>query len=121
MVDDSPEDAVSLTEQVAKLVAGIVTIGYARKALERLEPGCRICRNDQLRRKVNDLLATGARTIDSVRNHCGRRFPVQQVARATYREILERRGSENEVDFVEGVATAITPIAFLRGRHGERL
>ena len=98
-----------------------------------LEPRCRICRNDQVRRKVNDMLATGASyamivralaadnaeldkcdrvTIDSVRNHCGRHFPVQNIARATYREILERRAKANGVDFVEAVATAITPIAF---------
>src|SRR6478609_6218578 len=51
-------------------------------------------------------------TVDSVRNHCGRHFPVQNVAKATYREILERRAKANGVDFVEGVATAITPIAF---------
>ena len=95
-----------------------------------LEPRCRICRNDQVRTKVNDLLATGASyamvlralgddnakleqrdrvTIDSIRNHAARHFPVQQVARATYREILERRAKENSVDFIEGVATAITP------------
>ena len=36
-----------------------------------------------------------------------------QVAKATYRDILERRARENAVDFVEGVAIAITPIAFL--------
>src|SRR6476660_4590280 len=52
-------------------------------------------------------------TIDSIRNHTARRFPVQQVARATYREILERRAKENSVDFIEGVATAITPLAVL--------
>jgi len=52
-------------------------------------------------------------TIDSIRNHCVRHFPVQQVARATYREILERRANENSVDFIEGVATAITPLAVL--------
>jgi hypothetical protein len=92
------------------------------------------CRNDKVRTKVNDLLAGGASyamvlralgddnakldkrdqvTVDSVRNHCGRHFPVQQVARATYREILERRANENSVDFINGVATAITPLAFL--------
>ena len=97
-------------------------------------PRCRICRNDSLRTKVNDLLATGASyamvlralgddnatleqrhrvTIDSIRNHTARHFPVQQVARATYREILERRAKENSVDFIEGVATAITPLAVL--------
>ena len=35
-----------------------------------------------------------------------------QVAKDTYRDILERRARENAVDFVEGVATALTPIAF---------
>jgi len=52
-------------------------------------------------------------TIDSIRNHTARHFPVQQVARATYREILERRAKENSVDFIEGVATAITRLAVL--------
>ena len=51
-------------------------------------------------------------TIDSIRNHTARHFPVQNVAKATYREILERRAQENGVDFVKGVATAITPMAF---------
>ena len=98
-----------------------------------LEPRCRVCRNDQVRQKVNDLLATGASyamisraleednatldkgdrvTIDSIRNHTVRHFPVQSVARATYRDILERRARENSVDFIKGVATAITPMAF---------
>ncbi|MGB8386785.1 hypothetical protein [Mycobacterium sp.] len=98
-----------------------------------LEPRCRVCRNDQLRKKVNDMLATGLSyamilralqkdndqldnrdrvTIDSIRNHTARHFPVQNVARATYRRILERRAKENGVDFVKGVATAITPMAF---------
>ena len=92
-----------------------------------------MCRNDLVRKKVNDLLATGASyamivralaadnaeldkcdrvTVDSVRNHCERHFPVQNVARATYREILERRAQENRVDFVEGVATALLPVTF---------
>src|ERR1700752_3489012 len=97
-----------------------------------LQPRCRICRNDQVRTKVNDLLATGASyamvlralgddnaklekgdrvTIDSIRNHTVRHFPVQQVARATYRQILERRAQENGVDVVNGVAMALTPMA----------
>ena len=37
---------------------------------------------------------------------------MQNVAQATYRAILERRAQENGVDFVKGVATAITPMAF---------
>ena len=47
-----------------------------------------------------------------MRNHADRHFPVQNVARATYRKILERRAKENGVDFTNGVATAITPMAF---------
>ena len=94
-----------------------------------LEPRCHVCRNDEVRKKVNDLLASGASyamtlralgddnavevTTDSIRRHAERHFPVQNVARATYREILERRAKENSVDFIEGVATAITPMALL--------
>ena len=74
-----------------------------------LEPRCRVCRNDQVRTKVNDLLATGASyamvlravaddnatleqrdrvTIDSIRNHAGRqtsrfsRWPAPPTARS---------------------------------------
>jgi hypothetical protein len=99
-----------------------------------LEPRCRVCRNDLVRKKVNDMLAAGASyamvlralegdnakldqrdrvSIDSIRNHCERHFAVQNVAKASYRQILERRAQENGIDFVMGVATAITPMAFL--------
>ena len=37
---------------------------------------------------------------------------MQNVAKATYRRILEQRAQQNSADFVEGVATAITPMAF---------
>jgi hypothetical protein len=97
-----------------------------------LEPRCRVCRNDVVRKKVNDLLASGSSyamivraleeenatldghqiTLDSVRNHASRHFPVQNVAKATYREILERRAREAQIDFVNGLATALTPMAF---------
>jgi hypothetical protein len=99
-----------------------------------LEPRCHVCRNDVARKKVNDLLTSGSSyamvlralgednatfdkcdrvTIDSIRRHAERHFPVQNAAKATYREILERRAKENSVDFAEGVATAITPMALL--------
>jgi len=61
----------------------------------------------------NDRLDPSDRvTIDSVRNHCQRHFPAQNVAKATYREILERRAQDAKMDFVEGVAAALTPLAF---------
>ena len=98
-----------------------------------LEPRCRVCRNDLVRKKVNAMLACGGSyaqivralgddnahldkrdqvTVDSVRTHTTKHFPVQNFAGATYREILERRAQENRVDFIEGVGTALTPIAF---------
>jgi hypothetical protein len=51
-------------------------------------------------------------TVDSVRNHTRRHFPVQDAAKATYRQILERRAEQNGIDFVNGVTTALTPMAF---------
>ena len=47
-----------------------------------------------------------------MRNHADRHFPVQNAAQATYREIVERRAVENQIDFVAGVRTALTPMAF---------
>lgn len=95
-----------------------------------------------MRIKVNDLLASGVSyamilraietanssldkrdriTIDSVRNHTARHFPVQHVARATYREILERRATENGIDFIEGVVTANHADGVFGNRDGEGL
>jgi hypothetical protein len=121
----------AITESVSAPVESVELPAFFRQF--PVEPRCRVCRNDQLRTKVNDMLATGISyamilralqkdndqldvadrvTIDSIRNHTARHFPVQNVAKATYRRILERRARENGVDFITGVATAITPMAF---------
>jgi hypothetical protein len=121
----------AITESVSETVESIEQPAVLHQF--PLERRCRVCRNDQLRMKVNAMLTTGLSyamilralqedndqldirdriTIDSIRNHTARHFPVQNVARATYRRILERRAQENGVDFVKGVATAITPLAF---------
>ena len=71
-----------------------------------VEPRCRVCRNDEVRQKVNDLLSGGASyamvlrtleqdnaklderdrvTIDSIRHHTKRHFPVQNAAKARSR------------------------------------
>jgi hypothetical protein len=107
-----------------------------------LEPRCRICRNDQVRTKVNDLLATGASyavvlralgddnhkleqrhrvTIDSIRNHATRHFPVQNIARATYREILERRAKGERHRLGRGRGHRDHPHCVLRDDHGQEL
>lgn len=124
-----PQAAASAPDETATSMASVPQIDKSY-----LEPRCHVCRNDVARKKVNDLLTSGSSyamvlralgednatfdkcdrvTIDSIRRHAERHFPVQNVAKATYREILERRANENSVDFVEGVATAITPMALL--------
>ena len=98
-----------------------------------VEPRCRVCRNDEVRQKVNDLLSGGASyamilraleqdnaKLDTARAGHDRFDPPPHQAAlpgAERREghlprILERRAQENGVDFVKGVATAITPMAF---------
>lgn len=93
------------------------------------EPRCHVCRSEPVRVQVNAMLASGSSyaqivravaadgtdevSLDSVRNHANKHFPVQNVAQAAYREIVERRATQNQIDFVNGLATAITPIAFL--------
>ena len=64
---------------------------------------------------VRAVAAVGADAVslDSVRNHASRHFPVQNAAQATYREIVERRAAENEVDFENGLKIALTPMAYL--------
>ena len=37
---------------------------------------------------------------------------MQDAAKATYRQILERRAEQNGIDFVNGLTTALTPMAF---------
>jgi hypothetical protein len=121
MADPLPASQVADPERLARLIDGV-----------HLEPRCRVCRNDIVREKVNALLGSGATykavlravgedndkldksdqvTMSSVRNHTERHYPVQNVGKATYRAILEQRAMQNGVDFVNGVATAITPMA----------
>ena len=125
---------MSVSESVRDLVGETVeSMELATRNGFHLEPRCRVCRNDALRGKVNDQLSVGASyahivralgednaklakcdqvTVDSVRRHCRRHFPIQSVAKAAYRDIVERRAQENRIDFIEGVATALTPLAF---------
>jgi hypothetical protein len=134
-----PIDRGGIAMSVSEAASGVVDESVDSTELApgadgfHVEPRCRVCRDDEVRKKVNDLLASGASyaqivralgddnagldkcdrvTIDSIRNHATRHFPVQQVARATYREIVERRAREAEIDFVNGVATALSPLAF---------
>src|SRR6476620_4384668 len=93
---DRRGEAMSVSEAVRDLVDDTVeSSALVPRNGFHLEPRCRICRNDQVRTKVNDMLATGASyamvlralgddnaklekgdrvTIDSIRNHTVRHF-----------------------------------------------
>lgn len=123
-----PAMTTQTTGDINALFDEIVTEGLA------LEPRCRICRNDTARQQVNTMLAQGHPytailraleghnehlpkrdrvTIDSIRNHTQRHFPVQNTAHAAYREILERRAKDNGTDFISATGTAVTALAYL--------
>ena len=97
-----------------------------------LEPRCRVCRNDQVRKKVNDMLAAGASYAMSCA-HLGKTTPSSTSvigSRSTRSETTARtfqskasperptgrswNGGQRRtgVDFVEGVATALLPMTF---------
>ena len=89
---------MTVTEAITESVGETVESIELPAVLHRfpLEPRCRVCRNDQLRTKVNDMLATGVSyamilralqndndqldtpdrvTIDSIRNHTKSALP----------------------------------------------
>ena len=132
-----PQAVLSMADETAASIVSAPRIDRFH-----IEPRCRVCRNRVMQKKVNDMLATGASyayilrtlgednanldkrdrvTIDSIRNHTARHFPVQNVGRAIYRDILERRARENQVDFVNGAGYGDYPDGVLRDHHGEGL
>ena len=104
------------------------------------EPRCRVCRNDAVREKVNGLLARGASyasscapsrrenaeldqcasSVDSVRTHSGRHFPVQNVAkRPTGRSWSAGRGRTSRLR--RGRGHRAHADGAVRDGHGEGL
>ena len=94
----------------------------------RPEPRCHVCQNEAIRVQVNEMLAWGWSytpivralaadghqvSLDSVSNHAKRHFPEQNVEQALYREIVERRADQGEIDYENGRGAAITPLAYL--------
>lgn len=98
------------------------------------EPRCRICRNEEFNSPINKMLANGLtyaeiervlapmnRSLpprqrvgyEQIRNHASKHFAINNAAQAVYRRNLEKRAEEAGVDFVNGVGTAVTPLALL--------
>ena len=98
------------------------------------EPRCRVCRDPELCRLVNDLISHGhthasilqilepvnatrpakARiTSDSLWKHGKKHFNMRAPAREVYRRILERRAAESDADYENGIATLVSAIGYL--------
>lgn len=99
----------------------------------RPESHCKVCRNAELRERVEDLLAAGntyreilaiirpanemrkARdriTYHSIKEHADH-FSITRAGQIVYRRILERRAKEFNKNFVKGVGHAVTLHALL--------
>jgi len=100
----------------------------------RVEPRCRICRDQQVRQLVNELLSHGhgcasivrilepvnaARpgnrqiTDACVRKHRKRHFDLQAPASAVWRRVLEDRAAESQAAFEDGVAGPLNAASYL--------
>ena len=60
-----------------------------------LQPRCRICRNDQVRTKVNDLLATGASYAMVLRALGDDNAKLEQRDRVTFDSIRNHESDDN--------------------------
>lgn len=131
-IRQSAYNELSLDDAVTKEIRELELAG--RKYVFKPETRCRVCRDSDNRQMINKLLAAGQtyasiiRTIQPINDqldkkskitynslweHAKTHFPAERAAQAAYREILERRAAEHEKDFVMGVASAITPLAYL--------
>ena len=99
----------------------------------RPETRCRVCTNDasasvnkmlahamtyaDIERSlepINNLLPKDQRiTYQSISTHAKKHFPIEQAASAVYRKLVEKRAEEYEVDFTNGVGSALVPMAYL--------
>lgn len=105
------------------------------KGVELRSPGrCTICRNPDILHVVNQGLANGlayaaiARSVESynqklpknarvtryaIQAHSANHFDLTHPSLAVYRRIVERRAAEVEQDWVNGVGSVVTTMAYL--------
>lgn len=101
----------------------------------RTEHRCRICQDTPLRTTVNKLLAHGLSykeileaisavndsrpkskriSLDSIRNHSKKHFPIDEPAGHVFRKILEEEADKQQKDWVGGIGSQITLYAYLK-------
>lgn len=98
------------------------------------ETRCRVCQEESSRTLVNRLLVAGLTyqaivnaleplnkerpknnkiNYSSVWQHARRHFPIEEAARAVYREILEKRAIEQDQDFIAGTGSIVNVFSYL--------
>lgn len=98
------------------------------------ETRCRVCQSQDSQDLVNTLLAHGLtysailkclKPVNAARRknaqitkaslywHQKNHFNTQEPARAIYRQIMEERAKEHELNFVEGMTTAVNAMSYL--------
>ena len=121
----SPEIRAAVEEEMERL--------RAEGKLVRLEPRCKICRDPNLRKSVNTMLAQGLtrRAIEhalapinayregnevvtywNIRNHQENHYNVNEAARAVYENILKKHERE-DAEFGHAVGTRVNAFSFL--------
>lgn len=125
-------DKALLDERVRREIEELRIAGRLHKFTP--EPRCKVCKQKKIAPIVNKLLAAGESyknilddisplneeleekqrvTYSSIRTHAIRHFNKDEAAAAVYRRILEKNAQREEVDFVDGVTHAVTPLAYL--------
>jgi hypothetical protein len=124
-----PPDEIS-----AAIDAEIESQRRAGNLVVRPEYRCRVCRDEDVRKLVNRLIANGLsyQAIEeclepinatrpqkkrilytSIWNHAQRHFDVQEPSRHIYRLLMERRAAENGQDLREGIEHGVSDMVYL--------
>lgn len=132
-IDPSTGDVneVELRKAVEQGIEHLVVAGRIHKF--KREPRCKVCRQEHLVPIINAFLVGGFSYnkimekiapfqpekekdkigYNSIRNHHQRHLTEESAASMVHREILERNAKKREIDFVDGVVSAITPMAYM--------
>lgn len=122
----------SLDEAVRREIEKVRVAGREYKFVP--ETRCRVCQEESSRTLVNRLLSAGLTyqaivnaleplnavrpknnkiNYSSVWQHARRHFPIEEAARAVYREILEKRAAEQDQDFIAGTGSIVNVFSYL--------
>lgn len=134
VVDDSYDNDIEVTPDLEAAVQAEITALRSQGKLARIEPRCKICRDEPIRNMVNKLLSMGLTqpaivsalehynedlpekekiNYYNVRNHQRRHFNASQPAQRVYEAIVARRQADVENDIEGVIGAAVNAYSFL--------